>query len=273
MLVEGVTPKAVFFALGLWAAQAFGQSVGNGSVSSIFNSRLATSLAHADTVPISSQAISQIADGAGWKTTMVLVNTDTVPANYTLNFWHGDGTPLTLPTNAQGSLPQITGTIPVNGSVTIETPGDAGGAFSQGWGQLVTSNSIGGTTIFRQANPGQEVSEASVPITRPAGNVLILPFDNRTGFATSLALVNPDPATTAVVQITIYDQSGNVVGGGVINVPPQGQQAFALNTQFPSSAGINGTVNFTSVSVPITGLGLRFSGQVFTSVQMLAPGQ
>jgi hypothetical protein len=134
-------------------------------------------------------SISQIADGAGWKTT-VLANTDTVPASFTLQFWHADGSALSLPLISQGSQQQVTGTIPVNGSMTIETAGGSG-AFSQGWGQLTTSNSIGGTTIFRQSVPGRQDSEAAVRVIRAVGKVLVLPYDN-TGPQTLLALVNPD---------------------------------------------------------------------------------
>ncbi len=216
-------------------------------------------------------SISQIADGVGWKTTMVLVNTDTVPANFTLNFWHGDGSPLSLPLISQGSQQQVTGTIPVNGSVTLETPGPSGTTFSQGWGQLITSNSIGGTTIFRASVAGRQDTEASVPVTKPIGKTLLLPFDN-TGPQTSLALVNTDATNTAVITATVYDEAGNVLATGVINLPPQGQQAFGLADpdRFPASNGHRGVANFTSSTVPITGLGLRFSGAPFTSIDMVA---
>jgi len=85
-----------------------------------------------------SQALSQIADGSGWKTTIVLTNTDTVPAPYTLRFWKGDGTALTVPLGPNGSaVQQLTGTIPVNGSQTLDSPGTAA-ALAQGWGELIT---------------------------------------------------------------------------------------------------------------------------------------
>jgi hypothetical protein len=268
--VQGVIQKVIFLAIGLWAVQAFGQSSGNGSISSIFNSRLASSLPHADTVPIS-QAISQIADGAGWKTTIILANTDVVPANFTVQFWNHDGTPLSLPLVSQGSQQQVTGTIPVNGSVTLESVGDIGGNFSQGWGLLTTTNSIGGTVVFRQTVPGKQVSEAAVPLTKPISTMLILPYDNTPGFTTAAALVNADPNNTAVITANLYDQSGNSLGSSVINLPPQSQQTFALPTMFPSTANVRGIANFSSASVPITGLGLRFSGPVFTSIEMQVP--
>jgi hypothetical protein len=271
--VQGIRQKAVLLVMGLGAVQAFDQGLNNGAVSSIFNSALASSLPHASTVPIS-QSVSQIADGGGFKTTIILANADTVPANFTLNFSHADGSPLSLPVLSQGSKQQVTGTIPVNGSVTIETPGGLG-TFSQGWGQLVTSNSIGGTVIFRQSVPGTPSSEAAVPVTKPTSTVLVMPFDETTGFDTALALVNTDPNNAAIVTANLYDQSGNLLTSGPINLPPQGQQVIgSVKGTFPQAAGLRGTVSFSSSAGPITGFGLRFSpGGTFTSLQVLIPGQ
>jgi hypothetical protein len=267
--VQAVTQKAFILALGLLAQQAFGQSLDNGAVSSIFQSKLASTLAHADTVPLSA-SISQIADGAGWKTTIILANLDTVPANFTLNFWQGTGSPLPLSIGGQG-MQQVTGQIPVNGTVTVASDGSSSN-LSTGWGQLITTNAIGGTAIFRETVPGRQASEAAVAIIQPVSSTLILPYDNTNGLATSLALVNPDPVNGAAINANVYDQNGNLIASGVINLPAQGQQPFALSTQFPAAAGVAGVAVFTNPSGgAITGLGLRFSGAPFTSIQMLTP--
>ena len=260
-----------FLTLSFWAAQGFGQSLNKGSVSSIFDSNLARSLPHPDTVTASAAAaISQIADGAGWKTTIILANTDVVPANFTLNFWQANGTGLTLSIGGQG-MQQVTGTIPVNGTVTIATDGSSPN-LSTGWGQLVTSNAIGGTAIFRESVPGRQDTEAAVPIISPTSSTLLLPYDN-TGPQTSLALVNPDPVNGAAINASVFDQNGNLLANGVINLTAQGQLPFGLSTQFPQSNGQRGLAMFSNPSGgPITGLGLRFSGAPFTSIQMLTPG-
>jgi hypothetical protein len=256
----------------MWATQAFGQSMANSPLSSIFESKLASSLVHPDTVTISNlQSFSQIADGAGWRTTVILANADTVPANFTLNFWNADGSPLPLSIGGQG-MPTVTGTIPVNGTVTIASDGTSG-TLSTGWGQLVTSNEIGGTVIFRETVPGQQASEAAVPILRPVSSTTLLPYDNTNGLVTSLALVNPDPINQAPINATIFDQNGNQIASGLINLPPQGQQPFALPTQFPGANNQKGVAVFSNpTGGSITGLGLRFSGAPFTSIQMLTPG-
>ena len=170
-------------------------------------------------------------------------------------------------------MQQVSGQIPVNGSMTIATDGTSAN-LSTGWGQLVTSNSIGGTAIFRESVPGRQDSEAAVPIIRPVSPTLLLPYDN-TGPQTSLALVNPDPINTAVINANIYDQSGNLLASGVITLPPQGQVPFGMTdaSRFPASNGQSGIAVFSNTGGgAITGLGLRFSGAPFTSIQMLTPG-
>jgi hypothetical protein len=270
--LQGVSRALAFLAIGLCGSQVFGQSLGNGSVSSIFNSRLARSLAHPDTVPASAaKAISQIADGAGWKTTFILANSDTVPASFTLNFWKGDGSPLALSIGGQG-MQQVTGQIPVDGIVTIATDGSSPN-LSTGWGQLISSNSIGGTAIFRESVPGQQDTEAGVPLIPAASPTWLLPFDN-TGPQTSAALVNPDPANSAAISVIIYDQNGNPLVNTVINLPPMGQVPFALSSQFPATQGKKGLAVLSNPSGgSIVGLGLRFSGAPFTSIPLLIPGQ
>jgi len=168
-------------------------------------------------------------------------------------------------------MQQVTGQIPVNGTVTIASDGTSAN-LTTGWGQLITSNAIGGTAIFRESVPGRQATEAAVPIIPPVSATLLLPYDN-TGPQTSLALVNPDPVNSAAINATVYDENGNTLATGVINLQPQGQSPFGLSTQFPASNGHSGLAVFSNPSGGmITGLGLRFSGAPFTSIQMLTPG-
>src|SRR5262249_29907000 len=69
------------------------------------------------------KVISHIANGARWKTTVILVNTDSVPAPFTVNFWKDDGSPFTVTLVDGRSLASVSDTIPVGGSRTIETDG------------------------------------------------------------------------------------------------------------------------------------------------------
>lgn len=219
-----------------------------------------------------SQAISQIADGTGWKTTIVLTNLDTAPASYTLRFWKGDGTAQTFPLGANGAgVQQLTGTIPVNGSQTLETPGTAN-TLSQGWGELTTSNAIGGTAIFRQRVQGRQDSEGSVRLTTPVSKKVLLPFDNTQGFVTALALVNPDATKTATIAATFFDEAGNQIAADSLSLAAHGQLPFAMPDRFAATAGKRGVAQFSTTDINLTGLGLRFSSAgAFTSVDFLTP--
>src|SRR5712691_9086915 len=63
----------------------------------------------------SNLAISHLADGAGWKTTIILLNTGDAPANFTLKFWAESGNAWRLSLGQDGFQTQLTDTIPVGG--------------------------------------------------------------------------------------------------------------------------------------------------------------
>src|SRR5207247_1535211 len=72
---------------------------------------------------VKTKVISHVADGARWKTTIVVVNTDSVPAQFTVNFWKDDGSPFIVTLADGRSVAQVSDAIPVGGSRTIETDG------------------------------------------------------------------------------------------------------------------------------------------------------
>ena len=59
-----------------------------------------TLLVTGGSTPGANQTISHIAYGGGWQTSIVLVNLDSVPAQYTVNFWDDTGTLTTVPLGA-----------------------------------------------------------------------------------------------------------------------------------------------------------------------------
>ena len=210
-----------------------------------------------DSVPVpgSSATIAQIADGAGWQTSIILVNRGSAPAPFSVTFTQPDGTPWALPvTLADGAV--LTDPIPVGGSRTIETSGLAT-VLSQGWGQVVTSGSIAGTTILRQTLSTGHDSDAAVPLSLIKLRRFVLPFDNTQGFVTTVALANQDASQATVVSVILRDQDGKLLGNGAINLDPLAQSAFELPSQFPVTANAQGVAEFSSVNVDILALGLR----------------
>jgi hypothetical protein len=169
---------------------------------------------------------------------------------------------------AGGTASELTGEIPVNGSRVVETSG-GDTPLLQGWAELSTARSIGGTAIFRQRAAGTE-SEAAVPLKRATTRSLLLPFDNTQGFVTGAGLVNPSATERTVVSALFRDENGGLITNGSIDLPPRGQVPFSLLADFPALANRRGVAEFSSPNLEIAGLGLRFSPQrTFTSLEAL----
>ena len=201
--------------------------------------------------------IPQVADGNGWKTTIVLVNTDSDPAPYTLSFRNAFGIPVAMPLQGIGTVTTYSDVIPVGGSRTIETQGTASNLI-QGWGEVVAAKSINGTAIFRQHAAGSVDTEGAVPLKSSSGKHFLVPFDNTQGFVTAMAMLNPDSARTATVNIVFRDENGQQISTGSLVLGPGTRQAFVLPIQFSGLANQRGVAEFTS-PVEISALGLRAS--------------
>jgi hypothetical protein len=211
------------------------------------------------------QILSQIADGSGWRTGIILVNLDSVPASYVLNFWGGNGGALPIAVDGvPGTTATISGTLPVNGARIISTNGTAQ-ALSQGWAELIATRKIDVVAVFRQRVPGRADQEAAVTVT-PGSRRFVLPFDNSQGFITSAAVVNTSPSRTADIMVTLRNQEGAPLATHRLTLQPRAHVAFALPAQFAETSGMQGTAEFETSIPDITGLGLRFNGEgSFTS--------
>jgi hypothetical protein len=201
--------------------------------------------------------IPQVADGNGWKTTIVLVNTDSDPAPFTVTFRNAYGVPVAMPLNGIGPVTEYSDVIPAGGSRTIETQGTAANLI-QGWGEVIAGKSINGTAIFRQHAAGSVDTEGAVPLKASAGKHFLVPFDNTQGFVTAMAMLNPDSAQTAHVSTTFRDENGQLISTQSIVLAVGSRQAFVLPTQFPELANVRGVAEFSS-AVEISALGLRAS--------------
>ena len=267
---QGISGRGVAEFTALPAVQLAGLGLRFNSSSKTFTSFDTIPLQGVGT-PVTGQIVSQVVDGMGWTTTIILVNTDTVPVSFTLRFWKGSGSPLPLALGADGTVQAVSGQIPVGGARTIQTDGVAA-ALQQGWAELVTSQAVSGTAVFRQQVAGQPDSEAAVPVIASSGGprALLLPFDCTQGFATGVALVNPDPNRSADITVNFRDENGSSISTGSINLPARGQTALNLTAIFPAVSGTRGVAEFSAPGLELYGLGLRFSpAGTFTSLPTL----
>jgi streptogramin lyase len=208
----------------------------------------------------STKTISHIADGGGWWTSIIIVNTDAVPAQYTVNFWTDAGASYAPPL----ALGASTGTIPAGGSTIIETA-DTASTLSEGWAQVTSTQSVGGTAIFRYDPWNQE---AAVPLLTSGGTKLEIPYQVGNGLSLGVALANPSAAQAANITEVIRDQNGNQLSSRTLTLAPQNHTAF--NPAFPANTTGGGVVEYDS-NTPLYGLGIRSapegSGLAFTSVR------
>jgi len=218
----------------------------------------------AGSTPVTS-TIAHSADGNNFKSTFLLTNSGTVAAPYTLSILNATGQPQTFGFDVASPL---SGTVPAGSTLTIDTTG-LGSVTNLGWAQLSAAPAVGGIEVFRQTNPGKSEQQATIPISQTNSAHFFLPFDNAAN-TTSIALANPDPATTATINVTFRYVDGTS-NAGQLTLGPRNYNANLLAALFSTTAGKAGVAEFIS-NVPIAVVEVRFNPtQAFTSLRAVSP--
>ena len=210
--------------------------------------------------------IAHLADGDGWTTSLRVVNLMNVPQRISVSFRSDSGSDLTLPILGIGPTTGVNWDLPANGSGVLET---SGVAFSVATGSATLEASVGNTSsftasaVFRSRSVERQDSEAVSPMIIPSNSGFVLPFDNRSGYATGVAIVNI--GTSGTIPITIRDAFGAVLLNQSISLGPGAHSSFSLADRFSDTAGQIGTLEIGS-SFGVM-LGLRFNpGGSFTAI-------
>jgi hypothetical protein len=234
--------------------------------------------------PATDRIIAQVVDGGSWQTSFFLTNLDPAKTiNWALDFRTDGGGAASLPVVGVGSVVRVFSALPPNWSVVIDTVGTAP-VLAQGWallttydrpanmdGAVVTNDKIGGNAIFRQRIAGRPDFEAVVPISPINETKVVLPFDNRDNFSTGIAVLNPDPTNSIVVQVTAYSTDGIIVRQDAFNLPPGNKSVFSMPDRYAEARGRNGRLNISTTGASLSVLGLRFNpGGAFTSTHALS---
>ena len=210
------------------------------------------------------QVIPQVADGAGWATTIVLTNTTTGDLPVTLNFNQAvpNGAGVTQPWNPpfQTSV-SSSFNIPAGSSIFLRTPGNAT-ALSQGWAELVADPRVTGYAIFTQQSGGR-AQDSTAPAVLASSRILV-PFDNTSGLIMAIALVNPNPSAETV-SVNFRMSDGATSTATVPNLPSHGQITFLMPSEFPATANQSGLAEFYVSSGTISIIALRANGSAITS--------
>ncbi|HEY2843023.1 MAG TPA: hypothetical protein VGJ09_05205 [Bryobacteraceae bacterium] len=240
-----------------------------------FNGLAFTSIDSVTPQPAGTRTISHIAFGGGWQTTIIPVNTDASMAPFSINFWNEDGTPAAVPL-AGGAIPM--GTIQPGFSQTIETTALPTDLLREGWAEVLASQQIGGTAIFRQTQTNQE---AAVPLLSSGSTKLLIPFDVGGAYALGIGLANPSQDTDAQIILTMRTEQGDVVPMTITdtnnNFSPTAVPSLSLAKHshrailakpLNSTGELRGVIELNT-NVPIDALGIRFNGLAFTSIRAL----
>src|SRR5207248_10394493 len=116
-----------------------------------------------------------------------------------------------------------TDTIPVGGSRTVETDGQAA-ALTTGWAEVLSGQSIAGTAIFRDQTLKQE---AAVPLLSSGGTRLVLPFQG--GLDLGVALANASTSQDLGITRTLRNEQGQLITSDSVSVAHHAHTAFILS--------------------------------------------
>jgi hypothetical protein len=242
--------------------------------------------------PINKVIFPHVAAGGGWETELILTNTSTIaPAILvTVSFFDQAGKVMTVrATKTLGDGAALSGApvpsfqTPIwGGGVTRVLLSGDDSAVQVGWARIwyssasIDGNVIDGQSIFRQRAEGRPDFEASVPLSSMQDWIFTLPFDNRNGFVTAIALVNPG-AKTVRVRMGLLRFNGAAMARNLeaIDLAPGQQVAFNLPDRFAEAANEAGTLvvqgdQIGFVGGTLSGFGLRFSpGGAFTTLPVM----
>lgn len=207
-------------------------------------------------------ALSHLASGGTWKTSIALLNPGSSAATATLQAFDDAGGALRLPWTFSAGAPEtnsvVTRTVQPGGGLLAETVLPDDQATAVGWMKLHGTGSMTGFAVFRQ-KVGDREQEAVVPLETRDARSYILWFDNTSGYTTSVAICNEQSATALIV-VTIRDDTGRTLQTIYLQLPAHGHTAFALPTRYSATAGIRGTIEFQRpTNGLISILGLRFN--------------
>jgi hypothetical protein len=169
-----------------------------------------------------------VADGEYWRTTIVLVNLEDKAVPWTVKFFSDDGQPKEFEIVGMGRSTVFAGVLQQRGSVVLQTPGTSR-SLSQGWANVESSGAddIGAVAIFGTRDvPGYPDYEAAVPAMFALDDDAMFPFDNTSGFTTSIAIVNSGTYSDSNITPTAYDERGAQLRSQAIVLKPGAQDCI-----------------------------------------------
>ncbi len=217
--------------------------------------------------------IPQFLDGFSgphqWRTMLIVQNQEQTQAQARFQFYDNDGqvmNQLRLGRRAQNEHHVNTGpggqfdTDPIRTRAAIAYRSAGDGALKAGFCKVQSQQRLQVHARLEVRNQaGDLLSETSV-IPGPAFRLGGFHADRLEGAAIGLALVNPQPITSATCEIQIFDEDGNLLGSAPKFLGPYSQTAQYLKQTFPQilTDGIGYVV--ISCDSPVCALALQLRG-------------
>jgi sugar lactone lactonase YvrE len=219
---------------------------------------------------------AHIAVGGPWTTTIYVANASANQAIVSLVLHADDGSALSLPMTVtqQGASQSLTAasvnTVIGPEATLVITAGPQVASTVTGWVDVLSSIPLNGFAVFSTTESGTP-SEGTSPLQTEFESTIDLPYDDRSGFVTAVALANLSTSATTITA-TIFDPTGVQLGVQTLTLPANGHTSFLFPDQLPQTAGQQGIVQFQSSSGSLAGVGLRASSQgTFTSIPIIEP--
>jgi hypothetical protein len=216
-------------------------------------------------------ALPHIAYGGGWRTQIVVENTNATAAGVTLYYFGDNGTPLNVAIGGVSST-STTLTIPAYGEQVVEPDWASLTSTTEGWVGLVYSGAglkIQGVFLWLNAPPAPagQYTQAAAPIVSQmataciiplpsGGSVLTMPYDNTGGQFSGYGFANTT-AAPVTLSLTFYNASGVMVGQFSEPLAAFGHDSFLIASKVPALAGTQGMMAINGLGV--MPLGFRFN--------------
>jgi hypothetical protein len=213
------------------------------------------------TRPAGSNALyfPQLADGGGWVTSIILLNTTNAVETGRLTLMTDSGQALVVNRSDGVRSSTFNYSIQPGGAYVFQTDGTPGSPAA-GSVQLVPDPGTfapAGAGVFSFARDGVRVSESGVPAAALTTRARIY-VDQSSGHDTGLAVVNPNNAAT--LSLRAYQSDGITTAGsgaGTLNLSANGHSATFIGSLISGlPANFTGVLDISS-SVPFAALTLR----------------
>jgi hypothetical protein len=218
------------------------------------------------------RSLPHFAAGGSFVTGIYVVNSGSLAANFSINFYDDSGMPAVLPFTSGASASMLAATIPAKGAAYYEA-GHPQDPLLTGSAVLTAGSEITAQALFRRQTPDGNYFEAAVPSS--AGSFEFeIPFDattfpaNGAPIYTGIAIANLDPVNAANVTCLSRDTLGNVIPNAV-TVPALNPLGHWANFLFAALAGIRGTLDCSS-NTRIGAIGVRALGASISSLPVIS---